>query len=58
MWPAAYFGPRYWNGHYWTKVGATPPPPSGQTPPASRYREGYRIDYVTGALLFLMRFWR
>lgn len=27
-------------------AGTTPPPPTGQSPAASRYRKGYRVNYV------------
>lgn len=57
MWPNNYFGGRYWNGHYWAKVGDTPPPPTGQSPAASRYRAGYRTDYVYGSLVALVVRW-
>lgn len=57
MWPQAYWCRRYWAPRYWAKLGATPVPPVGQSPTASRYRLGYRVDWVTGAAAVGMMLW-
>lgn len=42
-----------WAPRYWSKVGATPTPPTGQSPAATRYRMGYRVQDITVGLLLL-----
>ena len=39
--------------YFWDDWGPTPPP-SGQVPSGSRYRGGYRVDYITGLSVLLM----
>lgn len=46
MWPKAYFCNEFFAPRYWAKVGATPTPPSGQSPSATRYRDGHRVNWV------------
>lgn len=53
------FAERYFNNgsyapRYFPKVGATPPPPSGQSPRASRYRLGHQVDWVHTLLLMAL----
>lgn len=53
MWAARYWTGAFWAAHYWAKRGAEPPPVTGQSPAASRYRYRARVDDVirVGGLL-------
>lgn len=53
MFPTRYFGDRYFAPRYFPKLGAAAPPVTVQLPAASRYRYGYRLQWVTRALLFM-----
>jgi hypothetical protein len=42
---------------FWDAWPPPPSPPSGQSPSATRYRMGYRVNTVTGAVLLLVVLW-
>lgn len=48
-WSGSYFGPRYWGDG-----GSGVPVPSGQTPRATRYRLGHRVDWVHHAIWLVL----
>lgn len=53
MFPTRYFADRYYAPRYFAKVGADPVAGVGQSPRGTRYRGGYRVDCVTGAVILL-----
>lgn len=53
MWAGNFWPQDYWADNYWAKVGDTPPPVVGQSPRASRYRTGGRVDWVHPTLMLM-----
>jgi hypothetical protein len=57
MFPTRYFADRYFAPRYFPKVGATPTPPTGQTPAGTRYRSGSRVNFIHQVILVCLSYW-
>jgi hypothetical protein len=52
VWAAGTWSDTAWEANTW--ADASPTPPSGQVPAASRYRASYQIRDVIGLLVLLL----